>query len=108
MLYCFRLPGEAQKINRIMDAFGSHYFATCKNGVFVNTGLSAIHLVLALIIEKMTDAAQIMAFSAIMLTTDAHNPRVLEKMTKQQFVTMTRGMNGEGNFPKVLTPTRNP
>ncbi len=46
------------------------------------------------------DAAQIMAFSAIMLTTDAHNPRVQEKMTKQQFVTLTRGLNGDGNFPK--------
>lgn len=47
-----------------------------------------------------TDAAQVMAFSSIMLTTDAHNPRVIEKMTKKQFVTLTRGMNGEGNFPK--------
>lgn len=43
-----------------------------------------------------------MAFSAIMLTTDAHNPRVTEKMTKAQFVALTRGMNGEGNFPKVI------
>ena len=50
----------------------------------------------------LIDAAQIMAFSAIMLTTDAHNPRVVEKMTKPQFVTLTRGMNGSGNFPKVF------
>eukprot|EP00026_Physarum_polycephalum_P006582 Phypoly_transcript_06630.p1 GENE.Phypoly_transcript_06630~~Phypoly_transcript_06630.p1 ORF type:complete len:483 (+),score=79.78 Phypoly_transcript_06630:30-1478(+) len=83
LLYCFRLPAEAQQINRIMDAFGSHYFNTCTNSVFVNA-----------------DAAQIMAFSSIMLTTDAHNPRVIEKMTKSQFVTLTRGMNGDGNFPK--------
>lgn len=59
------------------------FFTSCSNSVFVNA-----------------DAAQVMAFSAIMLTTDAHNPRVLEKMTKTQFVTLTRGMNGEGNFPK--------
>jgi brefeldin A-resistance guanine nucleotide exchange factor 1 len=32
-LESFRLPGEAQKINRIINAFGHHYFNHNKVGV---------------------------------------------------------------------------
>ena len=28
-LESFRLPGEAQKINRVMESFGKHYHAQC-------------------------------------------------------------------------------
>lgn len=38
-LWSFRLPGEAQKIDRMMEAFASRY-CLCNPGVFQSTGQS--------------------------------------------------------------------
>lgn len=38
-LWSFRLPGEAQKIDRMMEAFASRY-CLCNPGVFQSTGES--------------------------------------------------------------------
>ena len=65
-LGCFRLPGEAQKIDRFMEKFAERYCG-CNAGVF-----------------ESSDTAYILAFSLIMLNTDAHNPEVKNKMSKQQ------------------------
>ena len=54
-LESFRLPGEAQKIYRIMDSWSQHYFAQCP-GSFANA-----------------DAVHVLAFSVIILNTDQHN-----------------------------------
>jgi hypothetical protein len=55
----FRPPGEGQKIDRIMQAFGKRYYE-----VMPSMGL------------KSTDAAYVLAFSVIMLNTDLHNTQV--------------------------------
>lgn len=81
-LASFRLPGEAQKIDRILEAFAESYFETktsspqksgVKSGVEWTGSASTFH---------------ILAFSTIMLNTDAHNPAMAkrDKMTKEQFV----------------------
>lgn len=57
-LESFRLPGEAQKINRIINSFGHYYFIQ-NQGVFKNE-----------------DAAYVLAYSVIMLNTDRHNSQV--------------------------------
>jgi hypothetical protein len=54
-LESFRLPGEAQKIYRIMDSWSQHYFAQSPGG-FANA-----------------DAVHVLAFSVIILNTDQHN-----------------------------------
>lgn len=54
-LESFRLPGEAQKINRIMESFGSHYHQQCPA------------------LFKNADAVYILAYSVILLNTDQHN-----------------------------------
>ncbi|KAI3852910.1 hypothetical protein MKW92_028882 [Papaver armeniacum] len=54
----FRLPGEAQKIDRIMEKFAERYCAD-HPGLFKNA-----------------DTAYILAYAVIMLNTDAHNPMV--------------------------------
>jgi hypothetical protein len=59
----FRLPGEAQKIDRLMEAFAAKYCADNPQSVFPNT-----------------DAAYILSFSVIMLNTDAHNPAIQQKV----------------------------
>lgn len=57
-LESFRLPGEAQKINRIMESFGSHYHKQCPH------------------LFKNADAVYILAYSVILLNTDQHNSQV--------------------------------
>ena len=61
----FRLPGESQKIDRLMEKFAERY---CSQ----NPGA-----------YKSADTAYVLSFSVIMLNTDAHNPGVKNKMTRE-------------------------
>ena len=72
----FRLPGEAQKIDRIMETFAARYCA-----------LNAE-------VFPSADVAFALAFSVIMLQTDLHNPAIKEekKMTKDGFRRNNRGI----------------
>ncbi|GAA5886120.1 hypothetical protein JCM6882_004271 [Rhodosporidiobolus microsporus] len=74
-LQSFRLPGEAQKIDRYMLKFAERYTAG-NPGTFANA-----------------DTAYILAFSVILLNTDAHNPQVKKPMTKQEFIKNNRGID---------------
>ncbi|XP_041360036.1 brefeldin A-inhibited guanine nucleotide-exchange protein 1-like isoform X2 [Gigantopelta aegis] len=82
----FRLPGEAQKIDRLMEKFASHY-CVCN----ANAGLFA-----------SADAAYVLAYSIIMLTTDLHSSQVKReyKMTKEQYIRMNRGINDSKDLPE--------
>lgn len=71
----FRLPGEAQKIDRIMEKFAERY---CK------CNLDAF---------SSADTAYVLAYSVIMLNTDAHNSMVKDKMTKADFIRNNRGID---------------
>lgn len=76
----FRLPGEAQKIDRIMEKFAAKY--TQQNtDVFANA-----------------DTAFILAFSIIMLNTDLHNPSIKShrRMTLDAFINNNRGIGENG------------
>ncbi|XP_071512604.1 brefeldin A-inhibited guanine nucleotide-exchange protein 1 isoform X2 [Panulirus ornatus] len=79
----FRLPGEAQKIDRLMEKFASRY-CECN----ANLGLFA-----------SADTAYVLAFSIIMLTTDLHSIQVKNKMTKEQYIKMNRGINDSKDLP---------
>ena len=61
----FRLPGEAQKIDRLMEKFAER-FVSCNPDAF-----------------KSADVGYVLEYSVILLKTDAHNPQVKNKMTKQ-------------------------
>ncbi|PHT86511.1 Brefeldin A-inhibited guanine nucleotide-exchange protein 5 [Capsicum annuum] len=80
----FRLPGEAQKIDRIMEKFAERYCAD-------NPGLF-----------KNADVAYILAYAVIMLNTDAHNPMVWPKMSKDDFIRMNATDEAEDCAPKEL------
>jgi brefeldin A-inhibited guanine nucleotide-exchange protein len=58
----FRLPGEAQKIDRIMEKFAERY-CKCNPSAF-----------------SSADTAYVLAYSVILLNTDAHNPMVTNKV----------------------------
>jgi len=80
----FRLPGEAQKIDRIMEKFAERF-----------TGQN-------MDVFPSADTAFILAFSVIMLNTDLHNPNIKEekKMTLDSFIRNNRGIADGGDLPK--------
>ncbi|KAM4597874.1 cytohesin-2 [Polymixia lowei] len=83
-LWSFRLPGEAQKIDRMMEAFATRY-CDCNTGVF-----------------QSTDTCYILSFAIIMLNTSLHNPNVKDKPPLERFISMNRGINNGKDLPDEL------
>ncbi|TYG66962.1 hypothetical protein ES288_D05G041000v1 [Gossypium darwinii] len=80
----FYLPGEAHKIDRIMEKFAERYCAD-NPGLFMNA-----------------DIAYVLAYAVIMLNTDAHDPMVWPKMSKSDFIRMNNTYNPEEHAPIKL------
>lgn len=80
-LSAFRLPGESQKIARVVEHFAEHYFLQ-EPGPLANA-----------------DTAYILSYAIIMLNTDLHNHQVKKKMTKEDFLKMNRGINDNKDLP---------
>ncbi|KAM7275057.1 hypothetical protein ACFE04_016923 [Oxalis oulophora] len=78
----FRLPGEAQKIDRIMEKFAERY-CKCNPKAF-----------------SSADTAYVLAYSVILLNTDAHNPMVKEKMSIDDFIRNNRGIDDGKDLPE--------
>ncbi|KAJ8765103.1 hypothetical protein K2173_010586 [Erythroxylum novogranatense] len=78
----FRLPGEAQKIDRIMEKFAERY-CKCNPNSFTSA-----------------DTAYVLAYSVIMLNTDAHNSMVKDKMSKADFIRNNRGIDDGKDLPE--------
>lgn len=74
----FRMPGEAQKIERLMEVF-SHRYCRCNRDVVSKF--------------RALDAVFILAFAIIMLNTDLHSPNVKQenKMKLDDFIKNLRG-----------------
>ncbi|KAI8872464.1 hypothetical protein GQ42DRAFT_161307 [Ramicandelaber brevisporus] len=69
----FRLPGEAQKIDRIMEKFADRYCEQNPSAQFTSA-----------------DVAYLLAFSLIMLNTDQHSNQVKNRMNKAAFIKSNR------------------
>jgi Sec7-like guanine-nucleotide exchange factor len=82
----FRLPGEAQKIDRIMEKFAEHYTEQNPQSF------------------ASADVAFILSFSIIMLNTDLHNPAIKEerRMTKEGFIRNNRGISDGQDLPSEM------
>ena len=80
-LQTFRLPGEAQKIDRLMLKFAERY-TTGNPNAFANA-----------------DTAYVLAYSVIMLNTDQHSSNVKKRMTAEDFIKNNRGINDNENLP---------
>jgi brefeldin A-inhibited guanine nucleotide-exchange protein len=70
----FRLPGEAQKIDRLMEKFAARYCETNPHNKLFHSA----------------DVAYILSYSIIILTTDLHSPSIKQKMTKEQYIRMNQ------------------
>ncbi|CAI9765193.1 unnamed protein product [Fraxinus pennsylvanica] len=82
LLQGFRLPGEAQKIDRIMEKFAERY-CKCNPKVFTSA-----------------DTAYVLAYAVILLNTDAHNPMVKNKMSAEEFIKNNRGIDDGKDLPE--------
>ncbi|XP_071303001.1 brefeldin A-inhibited guanine nucleotide-exchange protein 2 isoform X3 [Agelaius tricolor] len=85
----FRLPGEAQKIDRLMEKFAARYIECNQRQTLFASA----------------DTAYVLAYSIIMLTTDLHSPQVKNKMTKEQYIKMNRGINDSKDLPEEYLST---
>jgi cytohesin len=83
-LWSFQLPGEAQKIDRMMESFASQ-FCECNPGTF-----------------STTDACYILSFAIIMLNTSLHNPNVKNKPSLEQFISMNRDIDDGKELPRDM------
>jgi len=83
-LWSFRLPGESQKIDRMMEKFAARYCAQNPN------------------VFSHTDTCYVLSFSIIMLNTALHNPSVKDKPTVDNFISQNRGINSGGDLPREL------
>lgn len=82
-LETFRLPGESQKIQRILEAFSERFYDQQFSEIFVSK-----------------DSVLILCYSLIMLNTDQHNPQVKKKMTEEEFIKNNRAINGGKDLPR--------
>ncbi|KAH8705949.1 putative guanyl-nucleotide exchange factor [Talaromyces proteolyticus] len=81
-LQSFRLPGEAQKIDRFMLKFAERYLSGNPNS-FANA-----------------DTAYVLAYSVILLNTDQHSSKMKgPRMTKEDFIKNNRGINDNQDLP---------
>ena len=84
-LQSFRLPGEAQKIDRFMLKFAERYI-TGNPTAFANA-----------------DTAYVLAYSVILLNTDQHSSKLKgPRMTKEDFLKNNRGINDNADLPEEL------
>lgn len=81
-LETFRLPGESQKIQRVLEAFSERYYEQSPQ------------------ILANKDAALLLSYSLIMLNTDQHNVQVKKKMTEEDFIRNNRHINGGSDLPR--------
>ncbi|CAA0828717.1 ARF guanine-nucleotide exchange factor GNOM [Striga hermonthica] len=81
-LETFRLPGESQKIQRVLEAFSGRYYEQSPQ------------------ILANKDAALLLSYSLIMLNTDQHNVQVKKKMTEEDFIRNNRHINGGNDLPR--------
>lgn len=76
MLSGFRLPGEGQKVDRIMEKFGEKY---CLDNHDAFGSAECIYL---------------LSYATMMLQTSIHNPQAQKsRMTLDDFLKMTKGLN---------------
>ena len=89
-LQSFRLPGEAQQIDRIIKEIAYEYYNSHSDlSVAGNYFASA-------------DAAYTFLFSVIMLNTDQHNPQVKKRMELKDFLRNNRKINEGEDIPEEV------
>lgn len=81
-LQAFRLPGEAQKIDRFLLKFAERYIEGNANSTFANAGVFYLFLPLFVLTENMSDFVQIPhTFSRSLSSCSTRTPTTLKSRT---------------------------
>ncbi|SCV05001.1 LANO_0G16314g1_1 [Lachancea nothofagi CBS 11611] len=96
MLTKFRLPGESQQIERVVETFSATYvesqeYDPKRAGLDIENDYSTV--------QPDADSVFILSFSVIMLNTDLHNPQVKKHMTFDDYTYNLKGCNDQKDFP---------
>lgn len=96
LLTKFRLPGESQQIERIVETFSTKYvesqeYDPSKSGQDIEGDYSTV--------QPDADSVFILSFSVIMLNTDLYNPQVKKHMTFDDYTYNLKGCNNQKDFP---------
>lgn len=97
LLTKFRLPGESQQIERIVEAFSKKYVADQNYNpekLTVDEEEEDMES-----IQPDSDSVFVLSYSIIMLNTDLHNPQVKEHMSFEDYSGNLKGCNNSKDFP---------
>ena len=83
LLSTFKIPGESQKIYRIVEEFSKVFYDHNPEDYF-----------------QQPDAVHSLAYATLMLNVDAHSKQVKKKMTAEEFIKNCRGTNKGSDFPE--------
>ncbi|GAQ85003.1 GDP-GTP exchange factor [Klebsormidium nitens] len=83
-LEAFRLPGEAQKISRVLESFASHYYEQCPQ-VFAHE-----------------DVVSALSHSVLMLNSNLHTKKVTRKVTEEDFIRSNQKINVGKELPREM------
>lgn len=117
LLKTFRLPGESQQIERIVEAFAERY-VQCQNyeskpepetteveskdeksNSSIKDSVEIIGDVVNEPVEPDADAVFVLSYSIILLNTDLHNPNIKAHMTIEDYKKNLRGVYNKRDFP---------
>lgn len=96
LLKAFRLPGEAQQIERIVELFAETYVA-CQDKYVPETVNEEEDLKS---VNPDRDAVFVLSYSIILLNTDLHNPQIKKQMDLDAYKRNLRGVNKGKDFPE--------
>ncbi|AMD20613.1 HDL131Wp [Eremothecium sinecaudum] len=96
LLTKFRLPGESQQIERIVETFSAKYvesqeYDESKAGQDIEGDYTCV--------QPDADSVFVLSYSIIILNTDLHNPQVKKHMTFDDYTYNLKGCNNEKDFP---------
>ena len=77
----FLIPGESQMIDRIMEQFGTKFYNDNQE------------------LFSCAETVYVLAFSALMLHTDAHHPTIKKHMTLPEFIANNKGIDQGHDLP---------
>ncbi|CCK71837.1 Arf family guanine nucleotide exchange factor GEA1 KNAG_0I00460 [Huiozyma naganishii CBS 8797] len=100
LLTRFRLPGESQQIERIIESFSKYYVEGQKYDEYLphhNDVANIEHSA----VRPDSDSIFVLSYSIIMLNTDLHNPQIKEHMSFDEYSSNLRGSYNKGaDYPK--------
>lgn len=95
-LECFKLPGEAAQIDRIMECLSRQLYIYIYSIFIIN---SLFRFIQSRGPFKRQEDLFVLCFACIMLNTDLHNPMVKDKMTLKSFKDNLKGQNDGEDLP---------